>query len=131
MKALLLILMMFCSIAIAETTIWDELPASQNGRYEYFKKNDRMGVFKAYKEMRGTKYIFACVNAVVFHLYAYQDDSIEDSEVAKKHAERQCSRTHEIPNSTVRFPYGTPIFLRFEIGKDPSEKIDGPNRKAA
>lgn len=123
--------MMFCSIAIAETTIWDELPASQNGRYEYFKKNDRMGVFKAYKEMRGAKYIFACVNAVVFHLYAYQDDSIKDSEVAKKHAESQCSRTHEIPNSTVRFPYGTPIFLRFEIGKDPSEKVDGPNRKVA
>ena len=131
MKRLFIFLLTVCSVAIAETTIWDELPASQNGRYEYFRKNDRMGVFKAYKEMRGTKYIFACVNAVVFHLYAYQDDSIEDSEVAKKHAERQCSRTHEIPNSTVRFPYGTPILLRFEIGKDPSEKINGPNRKAA
>jgi len=109
--------------ASAETTIWDELPASQKGRFEYFKKNDRLGVFKAYQEMRGTKYIFACVNAVVFHLYAYQDDSIQDSETAKKNAERKCAETFQLPRSEVRFPYGTPIFLRFEISKNPEKKV--------
>ena len=128
---ILMVLFFLCKVVSAETTIWDELPASQNARFEYFKKNDKLGVFKAYKEMRGSKYIFACVNAFVFQLYAYQDDSIEDSEVARKHAERKCAETHEIPKSTVRFPYGTPIFLRFEVGKDPSENIDGPTRRAA
>lgn len=132
MKFFILVVLSFlCKMTIAETTIWDELPASQNARFKYFKKNDKLGVFKAYQEMRGTKYIFACVNAFVFHLYAYQDDSIEDSEVARKKSERKCAETYEIPNSTIRFPYGTLIFLRFEIGKDPAEKIYGPSRKAA
>ena len=59
MKAVIFIAAYFLfTNANAETTIWDELPASQNGRFEYFKKNDSLGVFDAYREMHGKKYIF-------------------------------------------------------------------------
>jgi len=100
--------------ANSQKTIWDELPKTQEGRYEFFRKNDRAGVFDAYKRMRGTRYIFACVNAVVFHLYAYQDDSILNEDMARNATESSCAEMRKFEGIPIAVPLGTPILLRFE-----------------
>ena len=102
------------SSANSQKTIWDELPKTQNGRFEYFRKNDRAGVFDAYRKMRGTRYIFACVNAVVFHLYAYQDDAILNEAMARSAAESSCAEMKKLEGMPIALPLGTPILLRYE-----------------
>lgn len=114
---LIYIILALCFSAKAETTIWEEMPASQKGRYQYFKKNDGMGVFDAYEKMHGRKYIFACVNAVMFHLYAEEDDSVDSSKVAMKNAEIKCAELHLLPGINLKVPMGTPILLRYEDDK--------------
>ena len=110
------------SIASAKTTIWEEMPVSQKGRYQYFKKNDGMGVFDAYEKMQGRKYIFACVNAVIFHLYAQEDDSVDSSKAAMKNAEIKCAELHQLPGIDLKVPRGTPILLRYEDDKHKIKK---------
>ena len=119
-----ILLLTICSLASAETTIWEEMPASQKGRYQYFKKNDGMGVFDAYEKMHGRKYIFACVNAVMFHLYAEEDDSVDSSKAAMKNAEIKCAELHQLPGIDLKVPMGTPILLRYE---DDKRKINKQN----
>lgn len=114
---LISIITALCFSANAGTTIWDEMPATQKGRYQYFKKNDGMGVFDAYEKMEGKKYIFACVNAAIFILYAYQDDAVNTSEAAMKKAEIKCDEMHSIPGIDFKMPMGTPILLRYEDEK--------------
>jgi len=109
--------MALCFSAKAETTIWEEMPTSQKGRYQYFKKNDGMGVFDAYEKMQGRKYIFACVNAVIFYLYAVEDDSVDSSKAAMKNAEVKCAELHKFPGIDFKVPLGTPILLRYEDEK--------------
>jgi len=111
------------NIAQAETTIWEEMPASQKGRYQYFKKNDGMGVFDAYEKMYGRKYIFACVNAVIFHLYAQEDESVDSSKVAMKYAEIKCAELHQLPGVDLKVPRGTPILLHYDDGKINLKKV--------
>jgi hypothetical protein len=115
-KSYILLLSIF-SLASAETTIWEEMPASQKGRYQYFKKNDGMGVFDAYEKMHGRKYIFACVNAVIFYLYAEEDNSVESSKAAMKNAEIKCGELDKLPGTDLKVPRGTPILLRYENDK--------------
>jgi len=122
MKSLFLFVAISMSIASAETTIWEEMPASQKGRYQYFKKNDGMGVFDAYEKMQGKKYIFACVNAVIFHLYAQEDDSVDSTKAAMKNAEIKCAELHQLPGIDLKVPRGTPILLRYEDDKHKIKK---------
>ena len=117
-----ILLLTICSLANAETTIWEQMPASQKGRYQYFKKNDGMGVFDAYEKMQGRKYIFACVNAVIFHLYAQEDDSVDSSKTAMKNAEIKCAELHQLPGIDLKVPRGTPILLRYEDDKHKIKK---------
>ena len=116
------IILALCFSENAETTIWEQMPASQKGRYQYFKKNDGMGVFDAYEKMQGRKYIFACVNAVIFHLYAQEDDSVDSSKAAMKNAEIKCAELHQLPGIDLKVPRGTPILLRYEDDKHKIKK---------
>jgi hypothetical protein len=117
MKLAVILFLISWRVVYADTTIWEEMPASQKGRYHYFKKNDGMGVFDAYEKMHGRKYIFACVNAVIFHLYAEEDDSVDSSRTAMKKAEIKCAELHQLPGVNLKVPRGTPILLRYEDNK--------------
>ena len=76
-----------------------------------------MGVFDAYEKMHGRKYIFACVNAVIFYLYAEEDNSVESSKAAMKNAEIKCAELDKLPGTDLKVPRGTPILLRYEDDK--------------
>ena len=128
MKFIYITLMLAFS-ANAGTTIWDEMPATQKGRYQYFKKNDGMGVFDAYEKMDGKKYIFACVNAAIFILYAYQDDAVNTPEAAMKKAEIKCEEMHSIPGIDFKLPMGTPILLRYEYERSQPRRNKTDNKK--
>jgi len=113
-STVLFAVMLMPTSAHCQRTIWDELPKTQKGRYEFFRKNDRAGVFDAYVKMKGTRYIFACVNAVVFHLYAYQDDAILNEAMARDAAELSCAEMKKFEGMPIAVPLGTPILLRYE-----------------
>ena len=81
-----------------------------------------MGVFDAYEKMHGRKYIFACVNAVMFHLYAEEDDSVDSIKTAMKNAETKCAELHLLPGINLKVPRGTPILLRYENAKSKFRK---------
>ena len=104
--------------AYGEKTIWDQMPNSEQGKYAFFKKVDSQGVFKRYELMRGTRLIFACVNAQTFFLYAFQQDSLKDKEGAKEEINKQCDQTIDMnsdPNKPpFLLPLGMPVFLKFE-----------------
>ena len=108
------IIVLVCFSVSAEVTIWEEMPRDQKERFQYFKKNDRSGVFDAYEKMQGKKYIFACVNAVIFHLYAYEDDTVGTPEAANKRAELKCAEKQSFPGMSLKVPMGTPVLLGYE-----------------
>lgn len=113
-----LLFLMGSGHVLAEKTLWDEMPKSADGRFNYFQKIDRQGVFQRYKEMRGTRLIFACVNAQVYYLYAYQLDRIKDESEAQDEANQKCAEITEISfdksEPSIKLPLGTPILLRFQ-----------------
>lgn len=108
----------FNNLAFSQQTLWEQMPKSQEGKFNFFKQNDSRGVFKSYGNMRGTRLIFACVNAQVFSLYAYQKDWVKDVEEAQEEASKKCSETIEMSfdksRPPIRLPIGSPILLRFE-----------------
>lgn len=116
--SVLLILPWFPWFAYAEETLWDQMPNSMEGRYKFFEKNDSRGVFKSYKSMRGTRYIFACVNAQVFYIFANQQDWVKDVDEADQLARKKCDEIIEIPinknSPPMKLPLGTPVLLKFE-----------------
>jgi hypothetical protein len=119
MKKIIFVLLCFViSYANAEQTLWDQMPKSMDGKYKFFEKNDMRGVYKSYKNMRGTRYIFACVNAQVYYLFANQQDWVKDQDEAEQLAKTKCNEIIEIPidknRPPMRLPLGTPILLRFE-----------------
>ncbi len=98
--------------AHAEKTIWDELPNTMSGKYSYFEKQDVSDVFKIYKLMRGTKFIFTCANAHTFQTFAKQMDEVLDVATAEKIASAQCNEKMDFGG--FEMPIGTPILLAFE-----------------
>jgi hypothetical protein len=117
----ILCMMLSSSLSYAQKTIWEEMPSSLEGRYSFFEKNDGYGVFKKYNEMRGTKLIFACVNAHIFSLFAYQMDSIKDEVEANKLVSNKCAEKDtqfSTDKYSMGWPLGTPLLLKFEKDYD-------------
>lgn len=98
--------------AHAEKTIWDELPKTMSGKYSYFEKQDVSDVFKTYKLMRGTKFIFTCANAHTFQTFAKQNDAVKDMATAEQIASDQCFEKMALFGMEI--PIGTPILLAYE-----------------
>ena len=115
--------------AHAQKTIWDELPTTMSGKYSYFEKQDFSDVFKTYKLMRGTKFIFACANAHTFQTFANQMDEVLDVATAEKIAREQCNEKVNIAG--YNFPIGTPILLAFEKDYKASEGYQASLKKWA
>ncbi len=107
----------FFSSTYAQKTLWEEMPSSREGRFDFFKKNSP-AVFDQYNQMRGTRIIFVCVNAYVFHIFAFQNDSLKDSSDANNLVNEKCGErsTYFIgkEKNTIAIPFGTPILLKFE-----------------
>lgn len=112
-----------------QPTIWEQLPESTIERFNFFKNIDRTGMFELYENMRGTKLIFACVNAYVFHIFPFQRDDIQNVKQAKGIAEKQCRKKimplkDSIDNEDlkdIQIPFGTPILLDFQLDQDSND----------
>lgn len=132
----ILFLILLCSISFASAkdneypeTIWEQLPKSTKERFEFFKKVDRTGAFDTYKDMRGTKIIFACVNAYTFVIIPLQKDDITNIGEAKHAADEACSVSkrpfkNDIDNEALQdipLALGTPILLDFYLDEDANE----------
>ena len=134
-KIIFLFLALIFQVASAENdnsyppTIWEQLPKSTTERFNFFKKIDRTGMFELYENMRGTKLIFACVNAYVFCIFPFQRDDIQNINQAKDIAEKQCSEKRSpfkdsIDNENLKdlqIPLGTPILLDFHLDQDAND----------
>ena len=134
-KIIFLFLALIFQIACAENdnsyppTIWEQLPKSTTEKFNFFKKIDRTGMFELYENMRGTKLIFACVNAYVFCIFPFQRDDIQNVNQAKDIAEKQCSEKRSpfkdsIDNENLKdlqIPLGTPILLDFHLDQDAND----------
>jgi hypothetical protein len=117
MKYLLIVTLVLTSTILnAQKTIWDQLPKTQAEQFKYFEKIDTRNVFTQYKKMRGTKYIFACINAQIFDLYAFQQDSISSAGEVDALVREKCGELREISlgDRVIKLPLGSPLLLKFE-----------------